>query len=303
MSILHFYLGEGGRAAVFQGQARMTTRVAAAVTAAGWQVKLCPAEERATIPARSGIHGGFHLVLNEPVPSPNCLTLRRVGWEPFWRIEQTNDRWDWQIAAQSFDPAAQSQTRAEQFLGYWSKQLFGQAKATKGGGIFVPLQGKLCEQRHFQAASPLEMVEAVARRWPERAVRLTLHPREVYPEKDRAALTALLARLPNAELSTTGSDALLLACDLLVTQNSTMALRGYVAQKPAMLWARIDFHHIAASVPRDGLRAAFATAEAGTRPDFGRYLNWYFRENCLRSWDDAVEDAIRARLRAHGWPI
>ncbi len=299
MSILHFYLGESGRAAVLQGQDRMTTRIAAAVRSAGWQVQLCTAEKRAFIPDRPG----HHLVLNEAVPSANCLTLRRVGWEPFWRIERTNDRWDWEIAGQSFDAGAVDARRAEQFLANWRKRLFGTAPITQGGGVFVPLQGKLTEQRHFQAASPLQMLEATARHWPERAVTVTLHPRETYTVEDRQALAKLASALPNVRVAEGDSDAILLGCDLVVTQNSTMALRGYVAQKPAMLWARIDFHHIAASVPQIGAQAAFVAMETGTLPDFGRYLYWYFRENCLRSWDEGVEPAIRGRLRALGWPI
>ena len=80
---MYFYLGQGGRKAVLEGQKRMTTRVKAAVEAAGWTVEMRPAEERDLIPGRTG----FHLVLNEEVPADHCLTLRRVGWEPFWRIE------------------------------------------------------------------------------------------------------------------------------------------------------------------------------------------------------------------------
>ncbi len=299
MSVLHFYLGEGGRAAVLGGQKRMTTHVKAALEAAGWTVRLCPAEARALIPAQ----GGFHLVVNEPVPSDNCLTLRRAGWEPFWRIERTNDRWDWEIAEAVFDPARWGHTDAERFMGHWRKQLFGARLLTTGGGVFVPLQGKLTQRRHFQSASPIEMLRAVAVRWPDRTVIATLHPGETYTGEERAVLQALCAALPNLRLSEGGSEAVLRGCDLVVTENSSMALKAYVAQKPVMLWARMDFHHIAASVPRHGQAAAFAMVEAGMQPDYGRYLWWYFRENCLRTWDDGVQGTIRERLRALGWPL
>lgn len=299
MAILHFYLGQSGRAAVLDGQKRMTTRVKAAVEAAGWTVTLCPAEELPLIPLRKG----YHLVLNEKVSSDRCLTLRRVGWEPFWRIERTNDRWEWEIAGQDFDPSQMNPTRGGQFVQHWGKQLFGDRPITTGGGIFVPLQGKLTQRRHFQAASPLDMLRAVAARWPDRQITTTLHPAEVYSKHEREALAGLAGLMPNLRVEEDGSEAALRACDAVVTENSTMALKAYVAQKPVMLWARIDFHHIAASVARDGRAAAFAAMEAGMKPKFGQYLLWYFRENCLRTWDDAVEGAIRARLRAVGWPI
>lgn len=304
MSVLHLYLGDGGRAAVVAGQARITTRVKSAVEAAGWRVVLCTDEERSEIPGRDG----YHLVVNHPVPSANCLTLRRVGWEPFWRIERTNDRWDWQAASEAFDPAMVDPRKGQQFVKHWAPKLFDGQLPGAGGGIFVPLQGKLTEKRHFQSVSPLDMVRAVARRWSKRRISLTLHPGEDYPIEELSALGRLVDQTPNVRLASGGSDPELLGCDLVVTENSSMALKGFVAGKPAMLWARIDFHHIAASVPRDGREAAFKTAEAvlaGTAapPDFGSYLVWYLKLRCLRSWDDSVEPAIRARLRDLGWPI
>lgn len=300
MAVLNLYLGEGGRAAVLAGEPRITTHLKAAVEAAGWKVKLRAAEERPLIPFRPG----FHMVQNEEVPSGNCLSLRQVGWEPFWRIERTNDRWDWQIAGQVFDPDAIDPVAAERFLRNWKGRLFGEAPLRAGGGVLVALQGRLLTRRSFQSAGPLEMLRAVALRWPDRPVTAHLHPRQTYAPAERTALDALRAELPNLRIEMGTSAEALLACDLLVTENSTVALRAYVAQKPVMLWARIDFHHIAASVPELGQEPAFVRLEDGGRaPDFARYLYWYFRENCLRSWDDGLADAIRQRLRALGWPI
>ena len=299
MSVLNFYLGAGGRAAVEAGMPRMTTRIIRAVQGAGWQVNLCADEERELIPQRSG----FHMVVNQAVPSDNCLVLRRTGWEPFWRIEVTNDRWDWDAAAQSFDAGLIEARRGPQFLNFWRKQVFPHQTVTRGGGVFVPLQGKLTQRRHFQSASPLDMLEQVAARWKDTPIAATLHPAEVYSEAELEALDALSRRYPNLKLPGGESDKHLLACDLVVTENSSMALKGYLVEKPAMLWARIDFHHIAASVPRDGQEQAFRAVEAGGRVEFGRYLYWYFRQNALSLWDKSVDEAILRRLSLLGWPI
>ena len=51
-----------------------------------------------------GRSGGYHMVVNQPVDHPQTLTLRIAGWEPFWRIEPTNDRWDWDVAGLPFTP-------------------------------------------------------------------------------------------------------------------------------------------------------------------------------------------------------
>ena len=63
--------------------------------------------------------------------------------------------------------------------------------------------------------------------------------------------------IPRLRLETGGAAEALAACDLVVTQNSAVAFNGYFFHKPAVLFAEIDFHHIAASVPRLGVAAAF----------------------------------------------
>ena len=101
------------------------------------------------------------------------------------------------------------------------------------------------------------------------------------------------------ELTDRPSMELLAGCDYVVTENSAMALTGFFAEKPAVLFARIDFHHIAASVPRDGM-AAF---DPQPKPPFAAYLKWFFRRNAITSWADDAVDRIRVRFRNHGWPM
>nr|MBP6737453.1 hypothetical protein [Paracoccaceae bacterium] len=67
-------------------------------------------------------------------------------------------------------------------------------------------------------------------------------------------------------------------------------------------FARIDFHHIAGSVPDLGVDAAFACA-LGPAPAFARYLFWYFKQNAITAWADDVQERIAENLRRHGWPI
>lgn len=100
-----------------------------------------------------------------------------------------------------------------------------------------------------------------------------------------------------------GTEATLANCDLVVTQNSTVALKGFLLEKPAMLWARIDFHHIAASVPHLGREQAFAKIEFAEKPDFARYLFWHLRQNALFAWRDGLDAAIRTRPARLGWPV
>jgi hypothetical protein len=90
-------------------------------------------------------------------------------------------------------------------------------------------------------------------------------------------------------------------CSFVVAQYSSVALMGYFFSKPAVLFADIDFHHIAGSVPRDGVDAAFERLQRP--PDFARYLCWFLKLNALNAGHEDFETSLLAKLREHGWPI
>ena len=292
---LFLYLNGRQRTAVRAGQGGMMGRVAQAVERAGWPVILLPEEAREAAAAVDG----YHLVLNAEVKGDFCLSLRRCYMDPFWRIEDTNDRWGWEVGRKAFDDASVPAGWARAFRDRWRVQLFKDQPIRRDGHIFVPLQGKLLRRRSFQSMSPIEMLQATLAADPTRRVIATLHPAEEYTVEERTALNALAG--PRFELSDQPSIRLLATCDLVVTQNSSMALTGFFAGKAAVLFAQTDFHHLAGSVPRDGLAAAFDHAE---RPvDYAAYLLWFFKRNAITSWADDVEVQILARLRHHGWRL
>lgn len=283
--VLNFYLSAGKRAKVATAGG-ILTRVVQAAEAAGWQVILRDESD----PVGGD---GYHLVYNRAVTAPRTLVLRRCYFDPFWRIEATNDRWDWEVAGKSFpDTASQD---AEGFRRRWQAKLFAGQDVSRQGHIFMPLQGKLLAHRHFQAASPIGMIHSTRAADPSRKIFATLHPRETYSVAELDALRGI----EGFELTDRPSMELLAGCDYVVTENSAMALTGFFAEKSAVLFARIDFHHIAASVPRDGM-AAF---DPQPKPPFAAYLKWFFRQNAITSWADDAVDQIRARFRNHGWPM
>lgn len=292
---LHFYLKPQGRVLVEQGVNTMPSRVVSALRQAGWEITLCPDAERVDIPNRDG----HHLVVNVDPGSERCLVLRIAGFEPFWRIERTNQPWDWDTAARAYEPPNLAQDRIDQFLATWRKQVLRQQPGGKGGGVLVPLQGRLTETRVFQAASPAVMLHQVLKQWSDRPVLATTHSSETYDADDLEVLDRLKRDFPRLKILP-GTPKLLADCDQVVTENSNLAFKGFLLDKPAMLWAQIDWHHVAASVPRDGMERAFA--EAGRRHDYGRYLFWYLRRQSLWAWEDNPK-AIRNRLRDLGWPV
>lgn len=261
--------------------------VARAVQAAGWTLTLRKPYEPASGP-------GYHLALNRAVTQPDMLTARCCYLEPFYRIEATNDRWHWEVAAYPFQP----EPGTDWFRRHWVARIFADMPITRARHIFMPLQGKLSSRRHFQMKSPLDMIEDTLSAAPDHDIFATLHPRETYSPDEIAALQRIGGRF---HLSTAPSLSLLASCDYVVTQNSSLAFLGYFARKPAVLFADIDFHHIARSVRRLGVKSAFDTIS--DLPDFGAYLHWFLRDNAISLSQPEAQPRITARLRDHGWPI
>lgn len=282
--VLSFYLDVGQRAKAEAGIG-IFGAVVGVVKAAGWEVRY--AEQGAEITGE-----GYHLVYNRPTEGPFCFSLRRCYLEKYYRIEATNDRWDWDVAGLAF-PGKPGQAW---FQRYWAEQLFRGMTIAQGGYIFMPLQGKLLQRRHFQAASPIEMIRATLAADSTRRIVATLHPREVYSDAELQALRGI----ERFEL-VTGSLPWLAGCDYVVTENSSLALTGFFAGKPAVLFGRIDFHHIAASVHGLGVAGAF---EAVQRPQpYADYLHWFFKKQALCAVGEDSSAQIVARMRAHGWPL
>lgn len=294
---LHLYLHSPWRENAVEGKVNLFRRMQAALP--DWRFHFHPDTEAERDLAPSRGYGLFHM---QAPNAPMILCLRKAYMAPFWRIEAAAERWLFDVAQASFDPVGISPDEARSFVNRWRPTLVGTAPLRRDGYILAPLQGRIGEQRSFQSMSPLEMLETALERIPGKPVLYTLHPKETYHPAELRALARLEARHPRLRRGTLPSDHLLTGCDAVVTQNSAVALHGFFADKPAVLFAGSDFHHVAGSVWRDGVEAAFATLDAPL-PDFARYLCWFFRRQAINGGAPDCEVQIAERLRRHGWPV
>lgn len=299
MPNLHVYLPPQMRDDAMQGKVNIINRIGAAVGQAGYGMAYhgdTPEDRARAVPGPD-----LHLFHMQEPNAPNVLTLRRAYTYPFWQIEATNERWNFSIARERFDRSLVDLEEAQAFFRRWRKRLLGEGARSQEGFIFMPLQGRLREHRSFQTMSPKAMIEACLQADPRREIRATLHPKEVYDPEDFAMLETVSQRFPRFQLIKADARELLWRCDYVVTQNSSLALSGFFAKKPAVLFAGIDFHHIAGSVARDGVAAAFAQIEA--RAPFVPYLYWFFKTHMINGGAEDAEAQILARMRACGWPV
>jgi hypothetical protein len=149
--------------------------------------------------------------------------------------------------------------------------------------------------------SPLAMVETVLAR-DTRPVVAALHPKEHYAPAELRALERLAEHHPRLTVEKGQMERFLPACAYVATQNSSAAFNGYFFEKPAVLFAQVDFHHIAANVPVLGVDGAFA-ALADNHPDYTAYLWWFWQEMSINAGRPQAEAQIAAAMRRAGWPI
>jgi hypothetical protein len=289
---LNLYLPKHLRQGHEAGQVNILSRLLAALP--GWEIAWHPEAEGATQP-----HAGFGLTHMQEPRREGVLCLRRAYWYPFWRIEPTNERWNFAVARKAPD-YRRIPPQARAFHARLAERVLAGRSVTREGFVFAPLQGMLCEHRSFQSMSPVAMLEATLA-LQSRPVIATLHPSETYSEADHAALERLAERHPRFRLVARPAADLIAACDFVVSQNSSAALQAMIAGKGAVLFAGIDFHHPAGSVPRDGLARAF---EIGQAPParIADYLWWFLRQEAIEAQAKDAPARIRTILAAQGWP-
>ncbi|AXI44607.1 hypothetical protein C1J03_00320 [Sulfitobacter sp. SK012] len=298
-STIRFYLEPPLRKSAEEGRHNFIGKMAGVLEKAGYQAVFETPGMLGALPNR-----GRSLSHMKPPPDHEGLVFRRAYHYPFWQIEQTEKRWSWDTALSSFDPEHSPRKEAEHFYAFWQKRLFVGAveQSERAGFVYVPLQGRLLEHRSFQACSPIEMLHHCLVHEPNRQIIAALHPKENYTATEVDAIEALAAQHPRLEVIMGNMQALLKSCDYVVTQNSSAAFNGYFFGKPALLFAQVDFHHIAVAADLHNLSQSFAEME-NHAPNYAAYIHWFWQDQCINAGREDAEEKIAARLKRFGWPV
>ncbi len=297
-----FYLHQKLRQQAENGNHNFINKVSEVLKAGGMDVAFDGDDPAARLRARA--RSGYSLFLMQQPVNARSLVFRLTYIFPFWHIEKQAERWEWPVAKAVFDPHAVDPRKASNFYRFWRKRLFDDAplSARRDGFVFVPLQGRLLDQRSFQFASPIDMLRAVLEHEPDRQVVATLHPNETYSDEEATALQALSEANPRLFVQTAGADRYVQNCDYIVTQNSSVGLKGLFFGKPLVLFAKSDFHHIGLNVAELGAARAIQRAPSHT-PDYASYLFWFLQQQAINAGRPEAKNKIRNVLRGHGWPI
>lgn len=293
-----FYLPDGLRQSAEAGNHNFIGKIENVLRSAGMEVRFCdPSDARRMDPGYSLFH------MQDPL-NARGVTLRRAYFYPFWQIERSNQRWNWDVAKARFELPSGTRTEANRFYAFWQNRLYKDAlrDVSSDGFVYVPLQGRLLEKRSFQECSPIRMLHHVIEAEPTKPIIAVLHPGEHYDADEIQALEKLENDVERLEIRLGNMETLLAHCDYIVTQNSSVAFSGFFFGKPSVLFAKIDFHHITAKVSELGVKGAFDQVRE-LNPDYAAYVWWFLQHMSINAGRPEAEDKIRSRLSALGWPV
>ncbi|WP_435140170.1 hypothetical protein [Pseudopelagicola sp. nBUS_19] len=295
---IKFYLPDGLRQSAQAGQHNFLNQVRTVLCAAGFSVEYLKPDNAKPDPASFSL---FHM--DEPFLKKS-VTIRRAYFYPFWQIERSSQRWQWDIAKAKFNPDGVEFLKAQHFYQAWQKRLFSAqlGALSQDGFVYVPLQGRLSQRRSFQMCSPLRMIEHVLTQEPIKRVVAALHPKEVYTDLELSGLEKLAVQYKRLELRMGEMEKLLPCCDYVVTQNSSVAFAGFFFGKRCVTFAKIDFHHITGDVATLGVDEAFHFVRERA-VDFEKYIWWFLQKMSINAGRPEAEDKIRLRLQALGLPV
>ncbi|MBL1437900.1 MAG: hypothetical protein COB08_017090 [Rhodobacteraceae bacterium] len=253
---------------------------------------------------RAKLDRNYHIFDMDGASGRRALNMRPSVLQPFWTLERPDSRYNGRMAHKVFDPSTVGGGLVTPFFEEMQKLYISPNMPDVGmkGYVLVPLQGQLSKQRHWQYASVQSMVETICAQDPRRKIILKPHPKEAYSAEDHAVIAKLLL-LPNVEVLELPIEALIAKCAYIVTQNSTAVFEGILHRKPAILFAKSDFHHIFPTVKSaTDAPEAFARVKAKDML-FMKYLYWYLRMNAADIRRADAPAKIREMLAEAGWNI
>lgn len=223
---------------------------------------------------------------------------------PFYKLENQTYREDFRTTKMAFKPQKVNQEVAKRFYEKWAPGVckkMGADFATLGS-VLIALQGRLLERRIGQSMSPVDMIKTVLAHEKCRLVFLKKHPKESYSEEELDTLNAFCDE-PRVQFAEGDLEPILAKCDYVVTQNSSVALKGLFFKKPAILFAHCEFHHAFQSVVY-AKSAENCFENVLIKPlEYEKFLFWYLRENCVNTSRGFAKEQIVGQCRELGWKI
>ncbi|MGI3167793.1 hypothetical protein ACRARG_01485 [Pseudooceanicola sp. C21-150M6] len=266
--------------------------------------------DRSRILTRIDSDQSFHIVNHARIGHPRALSAGVAYLYPFWHLDPDGIRAFSSIRGMKYDPGEIDSRAASRFFDRLHRRHVIDRKSRYDqprdrevipeGCIAVFLQDEtnriVGETTHIDRWTMLETCLAAAQ---DRPVVVKPHPKEISLDTmDR--LVALQERWHQLQISLANIHDILGAASRVVTINSAVGVEAYMHEKPVILCGQADFHHIATEA-RDPVELAEALVAPPPDVDFRRYIDWYFRGQCLNAGAQDLVDQFLRRLRSRGF--
>ncbi|MDE4173996.1 hypothetical protein PXK01_07510 [Phaeobacter sp. PT47_59] len=255
--------------------------------------------------------GNLHIIDDRSLRAPNVLNAGAAYFWRFWQLDPQGVKAFSSTGTASYDPAEMPLRRAQSFFDNMLKR-YVQSRKSKYAqpdapqrfpkdAISVFYQGDYPVTSGATSTTDIEMLKAVQAGAGDRPILVKPHPLA-----SRIPDIAETLSLAETDSRITVTDAnvhdILSACCVTVSINSTVALEGFLHRKPAILFGRSDFHHLAGQVHDPQEFATVFGRERERDEGYEQFLAWYFLKRCLPLNSARLEQRIWQIFSDAGFP-
>jgi Capsule polysaccharide biosynthesis protein len=247
----------------------------------------------------------FDFVHNGRVQRPRTLNTGLGYIRPFWYADPIGVLADSSLAGELFDPQTVPAEKARQFCARQRSRLIAtrssrhpqpdERQEFPEGCIAVFLQGvsdPIARSRHMDAGAMLAVV--LAHRG-GRPLVVKPHPNN-HDQETMDLIAMLLADHPDVIVTGANVHDILRRAAVTVSVSSAVALEGMLHGKPAVLFGRADFHHVALTVQQPSDWPAALRRAMATDWDFEPFLYWFLAQGMINAGREDMFAVLLARM-------
>lgn len=254
----------------------------------------------------------LHIIENGMVQQVNALNTALAYIPPYFHLDAQGVLADSSAGNADYDAARVNAVLASSKFRSLQDRLVKKRRSRYGpkedvteiskGCIAVFLQGDNPHRQGTAYCDNETLLRTVAESAGGRTVVVKAHP--ISKQLDDAQL---ILQLLQEGLPVEGTDAnvhdILRQCAVTVSYNSAVAIEGFLHSKPAILFGKSDFHHVAETVrtPED-FPNALSTALT-SHHDYAKYLHWYFSQFAVSVDDWLLDDKLLQIFGAAGFSV
>ncbi len=254
----------------------------------------------------------LHIIENGMVQQVNALNTALAYIPPYFHLDAQGVLADSSAGNADYDAASVNAVLASSKFRSLQDRLVKKRRSRYGpkedvteipeGCIAVFLQGDNPHRQGTAYCDNETLLRTVAENAGGRTVVVKAHP--ISKQLDDAQL---ILQLLQEGLPVEGTDAnvhdILRQCAVTVSYNSAVAIEGFLHHKPAILFGKSDFHHVAETVrtPEDFPNAL--SAALTSQHDYAKYLHWYFSRFAVSVDDWLLDDKLLQIFGVAGFSV